>query len=131
MFNRLSTDMSRWVRFSAFQTLGPLIATLDPEEITPAILDQFTNMATGEGEITLYCAFNFPGVLLTVGASRWEGLREAYMTLVKDVHQWKVRRSLAHSLHEIAKILGPELTESALCTRATTILHAAQPMTLS
>jgi serine/threonine-protein phosphatase 4 regulatory subunit 1 len=28
--------------------------------------------------------------------------------------QWKVRRSLSHSLHEVARILGPQLTESVL-----------------
>eukprot|EP01052_Picozoa_sp_SAG31_P023353 SAG31_NODE_1920_length_6919_cov_7.423754_3_plen_444_part_00 len=114
MFSRLSADMSRWVRFSAFQQLGPLIATMEPEEVSAEILKQFTNMAHGEGETTLYCAFNFPGVLLTVGGSRWEQLKDSYMLLVKDV-QWKVRRSLSHSLHEIAKILGREVTEQDLC----------------
>ena len=71
-------------------------------------------MAHGEGETTLYCAFNFPGVLLTVNASRWDALKESYMMLVKDV-QWKVRRSLAHSLHEVAAILGTEVTEADIC----------------
>jgi hypothetical protein len=36
-----------------------------------------------------------------------------YFTLVNDL-QWKVRRSLSHSLHEVAKILGPQITDSAL-----------------
>ena len=36
------------------------------------------------------------------------------MVLVKDV-QWKVRRSLAHSLHEVAAILGTEVTEADIC----------------
>ena len=114
IFTRLSSDMSRWVRFAAFQQLGPLIATMEPEEVSNDILKQFTSMAHGEGETTLYCAFNFPGVLLTVGASRWDLLKESYMLLVKDV-QWKVRRSLSHSLHEVAAILGREHTEECLC----------------
>ena len=33
--------------------------------------------------------------------------------LVKDT-RWKVRRTLAYSLHEIAKILGPEVAEREL-----------------
>ena len=33
--------------------------------------------------------------------------------LVKDT-RFKVRRTLAFSLHEIAKILGPEITENEL-----------------
>ena len=114
VFMRLQGDMSRWVRFAAFQQLGPLIATMEPEEVSPEILKQFTSMAHGEGETTLYCAFNFPGVLYTVNASRWDQLKESYMMLVKDV-QWKVRRSLAHSLHKIAEILGTEVTESDIC----------------
>ncbi len=114
VFTRLSSDMSRWVRFAAFQQLGPLIATMEPEEVSDDILKQFTSMAHGEGETTLYCAFNFPGVLQTVGASRWDLLKESYMVLVKDV-QWKVRRSLSHSLHEVAAILGQEKTEEFLC----------------
>jgi len=32
---------------------------------------------------------------------------------VKD-SRWKVRRTLAFSLHEIAKILGPDITEKEL-----------------
>ena len=114
IFTRLSSDMSRWVRFAAFQQLGPLIATMEPEEVSDDILKQFTSMAHGEGETTLYCAFNFPGVLQTVGASRWDQLKESYMVLVKDV-QWKVRRSLSYSLHEVAAILGREKTEEFLC----------------
>jgi serine/threonine-protein phosphatase 4 regulatory subunit 1 len=114
VFTRLSSDMSRWVRFAAFQQLGPLIATMEPEEVSNDILKQFTSMAHGEGETTLYCAFNFPGVLQTVGASRWDLLKDSYMVLVKDV-QWKVRRSLSHSLHEVAAILGREYTEECLC----------------
>jgi hypothetical protein len=30
--------------------------------------------------------------------------------MVTDL-RWKIRRSLAYSIHECAKILGPELTE--------------------
>jgi serine/threonine-protein phosphatase 4 regulatory subunit 1 len=40
-------------------------------------------------------------------------LKPVYSALAKDL-QWKVRRTLSHSLHEVAKILGPELTEENL-----------------
>jgi hypothetical protein len=46
------------------------------------------------------------GVLQTVGKERWEGeLAQTYFTLVKDL-QWKVRRTLSYSFHEVARILG-------------------------
>lgn len=64
-------------------------------------------------DITLFCAFHFPAVLLTLGNSRWELLKDTYFTLVKD-SQWKVRRSLSCSLHEVAKILGSSQTEGNL-----------------
>lgn len=65
------------------------------------------------------------GVIYTVGATKWSELREAYFKLCGDL-QWKVislnqcqrcnvlmvrvqvRRPLAHSLHEVAVIIGGE-----------------------
>lgn len=112
--------MSRWVRNSAFQYLGPLIATLPPDEITPKLLQYYSSMATGKGstggsdnEMPSFCAYNFPAVALTVGADKWRHLEEAYGELQKDI-QWKVRRTLAYSVHEMALILGPALANQAL-----------------
>lgn len=54
----------------------------------------------------LTCAFNFPAVVLTLGASRWSELRGFYMHLSQSkVH--KVRRTIAASIGEVAKIIGP------------------------
>ena len=54
-----------------------------------------------------------PGVALTLGRERWAEIRGAYDMLAHSVH-WKVRRSLACSLHEMARILGSELAEADL-----------------
>jgi serine/threonine-protein phosphatase 4 regulatory subunit 1 len=55
----------------------------------------------------LICAFNLPAVTLTLGKDRWSELREFYISLAQsDV--MKVRRSLAASAGEIAKIIGVE-----------------------
>jgi len=120
LFDKLATDVSRWVRNAAFQHLGPLIATLSSEEVTPKLLEYYASMATGKGqcgagdnEMPSFCAYNFPAVVLTVGRDNWQHLREAYNELLKDI-QWKVRRTLSYSIHEIALILGPELTKEAL-----------------
>jgi len=50
---------------------------------------------------------------VTLGKDKWPDLKRLYKILVKD-NQWKVRKTLSYSLHEVAKILGPELTEEEL-----------------
>lgn len=55
----------------------------------------------------LICAFNFPAVALTLGRARWGELRESYVALAKDPTP-RVRKTLAASVGEIAKIIGPE-----------------------
>lgn len=55
----------------------------------------------------LACAFNFPAVAFTLGRARWGELRGLYLTLALD-RSPKIRRTLAASLGEIAKIIGPE-----------------------
>ncbi|GBE82030.1 hypothetical protein SCP_0404060 [Sparassis crispa] len=55
----------------------------------------------------LVCAFNYPAVALTLGRARWPELRELYRTLARDA-SFKVRRTLAASLGELANIIGWE-----------------------
>lgn len=66
-----------------------------------------------DNEVPYHCAYNFPAVLQTLGVKYWEKLHNVYESLVKDARP-KVRRTLSFSLHEIAKILGPELAEKEL-----------------
>eukprot|EP00727_Mastigamoeba_balamuthi_P011203 m51a1_g6705 hypothetical protein (1034) ;mRNA; r:103973-110149 len=120
VFLRLIEDSSRWVRCSAYQNAGPFLSLLRSSEIDAAMLHYFTDMALestssrlGDSDIRYCCAFSFPAVLLAIGRDRWSEVRETYFTLVGDL-QWKVRRSLAFSLHEVAKVLGTELTEATL-----------------
>jgi len=60
-----------------------------------------------------HCAYNFPAVLLTLGSSAWSKLKPIHEKLVRD-SRIKVRKTLAYSLFELAKILGSALTESDL-----------------
>lgn len=64
-------------------------------------------------DVLYHCAFNFPAVLQTLGRDAWPQLKPIHETLVRD-SRLKVRRTLAFSLFELAKILGPEQTESEL-----------------
>jgi serine/threonine-protein phosphatase 4 regulatory subunit 1 len=130
LFERFAEDVSRWVKREAYKQLGAFIATFSPSsengddangdnfaEVPDSLIQYFSDMAfqndQNESDMVEYCAFNFPAVVATVGPKKWPQLEEAYNHLVKDV-QWKVRRSLGCSLHEVAKIVGTEITEKTL-----------------
>ncbi|KAL1944608.1 hypothetical protein VTO73DRAFT_3038 [Trametes versicolor] len=53
----------------------------------------------------LVCAFNYPAVAFTLGRDRWPELRPLYHTLAQSP-AFKIRRTLAASIGEMAKIIG-------------------------
>jgi hypothetical protein len=59
-------------------------------------------------------AFTLPAVALTLGRARWAELRPLFAELWAHGAA-RVRRPLAHALHEIARIVGPEACEVDLC----------------
>ncbi|KAJ6496574.1 armadillo-type protein [Mycena vitilis] len=61
----------------------------------------------------LICAFNYPAVALTLGRARWGELREPYLEIAEN-REVAVRRSLAASLGELAKIIGEDNAERDL-----------------
>ncbi|XP_072267543.1 serine/threonine-protein phosphatase 4 regulatory subunit 1 isoform X2 [Pyxicephalus adspersus] len=90
------------------------------QDVVPqALLDQYLSMTdpsraqTVDTEIAKHCAYSIPGVALTLGRQNWHCLRDTYETLAADM-QWKVRRTLAFSIHELALILGDTLTAADL-----------------
>ncbi|XP_018093741.1 serine/threonine-protein phosphatase 4 regulatory subunit 1 isoform X2 [Xenopus laevis] len=90
------------------------------QDVVPQpLLDQYLSMTdparaqTVDTEITKHCAYSLPGVALTLGRQNWHCLKDTYETLATDV-QWKVRRTLAFSIHELAVILGDKNTAADL-----------------
>ncbi|CAL1686167.1 unnamed protein product [Lasius platythorax] len=90
------------------------------QEIVPQkLINYYVSMADPEqcvdmgAEIPHHCAFSFPAVTLTLGTENWHYLKKAYQSLSSAKH-WKVRHTLASSIHEIAMILGEELTATDL-----------------
>jgi serine/threonine-protein phosphatase 4 regulatory subunit 1 len=75
--------------------------------------DSTVTLAQVDNDTAFHCAYNFPAVLKTLGPSAWGKLKPMHDQMVTDM-RWKVRRSLAFSIHECAMILGPYLTESDL-----------------
>lgn len=119
VFDSFINDSSRWVKSAAMQNIGPFIATFPGPDVPSPLVQYFLQMVPseenqkGDSDTTYYAAYSFPAVVLTLGNSRWSELRNVYAALTKDL-QWKVRRTLAYSVHEVAKILGTELTEKYL-----------------
>ncbi|XP_069885745.1 serine/threonine-protein phosphatase 4 regulatory subunit 1 isoform X3 [Dipodomys merriami] len=110
-----NADVSSSSDFSPDQERRPKVQDIVPQ----ALLDQYLSMTdpsraqTVDTEIAKHCAYSLPGVALTLGRQNWHCLRETYETLASDM-QWKVRRTLAFSIHELAVILGDQLTAADL-----------------
>merc|ERR1719394_1635249 len=84
------------------------------QSIVPQLLvDHYVSMIdpsraqTVDNEIARHCAFSLPAVALTLGRSNWPLLKDTYEALASDM-QWKVRGTLASSIHELGIILGEE-----------------------
>lgn len=109
------SDLSTTSSFSPEEERKSKIQDVVPQ----ALLDQYLSMTdpsraqTVDTEIAKHCAYSLPGVALTLGRQNWHCLRETYETLASDM-QWKVRRTLAFSIHELAVILGDQLTAADL-----------------
>jgi len=120
IFLRLAQDHSRLVKQSVLQQSGMFISTLPSKAVTDVILGYYCSTAVGptgdmsvDAELRYWCAYNFPAVLQTLGASRWGELKEVYHTLIQS-RTASVKQTLAPSLHEVAKILGEKLVEEEL-----------------
>ncbi|XP_076055930.1 serine/threonine-protein phosphatase 4 regulatory subunit 1-like isoform X3 [Oratosquilla oratoria] len=90
------------------------------QDIVPKkLLEHYISMTdpmraeTVDNELTKHCAYSLPAVALTLGRQNWPVLKDTYETLAGDMH-WKVRRTLAFSIHELAVILGADLAHQDL-----------------
>merc|ERR1719458_2108964 len=90
------------------------------QSIVPQLLiDHYVSMIdpsraqTVDNDIARHCAFSFPAVALTLGRPNWPLLKETYESLANDM-QWKVRRTLASSIHELGVILGEDVASTDL-----------------
>lgn len=111
-YSRLLQDSNKHVRTGAYLHLGPFMATLKSSQVSMGMVQSFCGMADEE-DLKLQAAFQLPSVVLTIGRGRWFELRECYLSLCRS-ENLKVRRTLACSLHEVARILGSELCENDL-----------------
>ncbi|RKP33905.1 armadillo-type protein, partial [Dimargaris cristalligena] len=114
-----SREVSYPVQTSVFEVIGQLMVAFQHMDKVKEILVRYylsvVESAVDQDVVTtpeliFQCAYNFPAMLFIMGVSRWDELADAYLALTKFDH-FEVRKTLAHSLHEVAKLLGPEFGE--------------------
>ncbi|KAJ8940759.1 hypothetical protein NQ318_009671 [Aromia moschata] len=94
--------------------------TQPEQDVVPQLLiDHFISMTDPnlalniDSDLTYRCAFSLPAVALTLGSNNWHLLKNTVDRLASD-RQYKVRRTVASGLHELALILGPEIATNNL-----------------
>lgn len=119
-FSDLVSGTDHYTSYEHMSLPGVISKPSSQQSVIPQpLLDNFLSMTdpsrkqTVDNEITMHCAYSLPGVAYTLGRNNWHCLKDVYQKLASDV-QWKVRRTIASSIHELAKILGEELTATEL-----------------
>ncbi|KAK5642612.1 hypothetical protein RI129_008779 [Pyrocoelia pectoralis] len=90
------------------------------QAIVPQILiDHFVSMTDANlgqdsnNEMAYHCAYSLPAVALTLGSDNWHLLKSTVEVLAANM-QYRVRRTVASSLYELAVILGPDIATNNL-----------------
>lgn len=60
-----------------------------------------------------YASYNFPAFIYVSGPSDWHKFKKLYLKLTQ-MQDTQTKRTLACSIHELARILGPAITNSDL-----------------
>lgn len=111
-YRYLKDPTSKIVRGTAYQNIGPFIVSFkDKAPLDDRILDFYlsTTEASQNKDVCYYSSYNFPAFIHVLGKTAWPKFRSVYFKLCKFSDP-KIQRTLGHSIHEIAAILGPELT---------------------
>ena len=133
----LQSDVSPNVQLAAFEMIGEVIYLFheDPQGVPEELVRLFLDLPMDGGspveppeelladpDRSLIVAFNLPAVALSLGAERWDTLRDLYNELA--IHAFdNVRNSIAASLHELARILGPEISARDLLPVSSNLFH--------
>lgn len=90
-----------------------------PEHVPKFLIEHYVSMTdpnlaqTTDTDIAYHCAYSLPAVALTLGSHNWHLLKKTVESLAAHM-QYKVRRTVACSLHELALILGPDIATNSL-----------------
>jgi hypothetical protein len=82
------------------------------KEIDQRIIDFYvsTTENSTNKDVCYYSSYNFPAFIYTLGKDNWDTFRKIYIKLAK-FNDDRIKKTLAYSIHELARILGSEITE--------------------
>jgi len=115
-FKFLKDPTSKIVRGTAFQNIGPFIAELkDTKDIDKRIIEFYvtTTDTSSNKDVCYYSSYIFPAFIYTLGRDQWDEFRRIYIKLTK-FNDGRIKKTLAHSIHELARSLGSDITEADL-----------------
>lgn len=115
-FGFLQDQTSKIVRGTAFQNIGPFIACFkDQGQIDNRIVNFFINTTekTTNKDVCYYASYNFPAFIWVSGEEDWSRYRKLYLKLTQS-QDVSTKKTLACSLHELSRILGPTITSTDL-----------------
>lgn len=104
------------VRGTAFQNIGPFIAALkETKEVDSRIVEFYvsTTENSNNKDVCFYSSFNFPAFIYVLEKDSWPTFKKIFLKLAR-FNDARIKRTLSHSIHELAHILGPEITEQDL-----------------
>jgi len=134
----LTNDPEESIKNTALSIFGEFIFYLQREdiklhtELLQFYINQIMNLYECKKNITnitpLYkCAYSFPSVLLAyyrkVSNKKWNDLKTVYMKFVNDQDP-KIKKTIAHSFGEVAKILDPKISETEICPLILTMYNS-------
>lgn len=111
LYKEMLRDKNKKVRHKACLQLGPLIHSTNapfPHSLVDMYLKLAKN-ASNDKDLQLHCAFYFPAVLEKMGKNSWDVLSETYIFLAFS-NDFPCKKSIAASLHQVAKILDEKAT---------------------
>lgn len=116
-------DKHRSVQVNAHKSLPMFIATVNLPKDNPMIetllnhyfklIDSELHYQVGSNEIIRSISFTFPAVLEALGKERWPQLYPLFIRLLKFADK-DIKAPLVFSLHEIGRMIGPDLAKEHL-----------------
>ena len=104
------------MRGTAFQNIGPFIAVFKGQkDIDQRVIDFYcqTTENSNNKDVCFYASYNFPAFVYVLEKDCWARFKKIYLKLAR-FNDGRIKKTLSNSIHELAKILGPEITQEDL-----------------
>ena len=115
LYLKFMLDKNKKVKINSFKHLGRFLETLQNLQINDEFLELYTEtgLRSKNKDVLFFWAYNIPGILFILRGDSWNVLEELYIKLSK-IPDVRVRKTLAHSIHEIAQLIGRQRSEELL-----------------